>query len=85
MESIPFIILRHHFDDIFETIFFEWDIRMIKTVGSPDTCIEKSIKIIYLSDRTNRRSGIVRHGLLMNSNCRGESLDLTYMSRLRDI
>jgi hypothetical protein len=32
MEPISFTILRYRFDDIFETIFFEWDFRVIDTI-----------------------------------------------------
>jgi hypothetical protein len=85
VEPLTFAKLRHCFDDLSEAIFFEWDIRMIRTIRRPDTRIEEAIEVVYLRDRPDSRSRIVRHGLLMDGDRRGESLDLTDMSRLRDI
>jgi hypothetical protein len=85
MEPLTFAKVRHRFDDLSEAIFFEWDIRMIRTVRRPDTRVEETIKVIYLSNSSDCRSRIVRHGFLVDGDSRRESLDLTDMSRLRDI
>ena len=85
MEPISFAKLRHIVDNMLETIFFEWDVSMIDTIWCPDTRIEKSVKIIYFCNGSYCRSWIVRHGLLMDGDRRGESLDLADMGCLRDI
>jgi hypothetical protein len=85
MESLTFAKLRHRSDNLSEAIFFEWDGRMIWTIWGTDTRIEEAIEVIYLRDRPYRGSRIVRHGLLVDGDSRGESPYLTDMCRLRDI
>ncbi len=69
MKSTTFAKLRHMFDNIFYSLFSKRNIWMIWTMWYSYTCIEESIIIIYFSNSSNCRSWIVRHCLLMNSNC----------------
>lgn len=85
METISFAKLGHIFYNIFEAVFFKWDISMVNTVWCPYACEEKSIEVVYLRDSTYGRSWIIRHGFLMDGDRRRESPDLSNMGRLRDV
>ena len=85
MESCSFAILRHCFDNILDSIALERYLGMIGAMRDTDTRKEEPIEVIDLRDRPDRRSWIVRHGLLMDGDSRGESTDLTNTSCLRDI
>lgn len=85
MKTISFAKLRHMFDNIFDTIFFEGDICMINTMWNPYIRIEKSVKIIYLRSCSYCRSWVIGYCLLVNGNSWRKSSNLPDMSRLRYI